>query len=403
MKEHPFGGILNTIVDLRKDIVRFACRARVRLAFVRGLEWATRSLLWVSLLAVLAVAVHKLFGVMLPAYESAAVAAGIVILTGVIAALFPPIPLVQAAAALESAAGWKERFSSALLLQGVTHTMEAALLEDVKERLARTSPSKLLPVRAPRELRWAPVFAVAAALGFWLAPQVDLMGVVAKREEKEKEKKELVEAIKKIEAKKKDLEKREQLSEGVKQALQKIDAMLKEFEKTPPADKKEAMSKLSSLSEELKKMKSELARSQALAEKLQLALSKDMDESGELGKLLKEGKFEAAAQELARMRNKLQDGTMTPEEREKLRKQMDALAQKLKDAKDRESLKEIEKKLADAQEGLGENKEEKLEGLQEELNELGDAMEDADALADALRDLEDLADSLAKGKGECPS
>lgn len=390
-------------MDLQKDIVRFARRARLRLAFVRGLEWAARSLLWVSLIAVLAVAVHKFFGVDFPPYPSAAVLVGIVLLTGIVASLFPPIPLVQAAAALESAAGWKERFSSALLLRGVTHTMEAALLEDVKTLLAKSSPSKLLPVRAPRELRWAPAFAIAAALGFWLAPQVDLMGAVAGRKEKEKERKELVEAIKKIEAKKKDLEKQEQLSEGVKQALQKIDAMLKEFEKSPPADKKEAMSKLSSLSEELKKMKSELAQSQALAEKLQLALSKEMGETGELGKLIKDGKFEAAAQELAKMRNKLQDGTMTPEEREKLKKQMDALAQKLKEAKDQESLKDIEKKLADAQKGLEQGDEQKLDGLQDALNDLGDAMQDADALADALKDLEDLADSLAKGKGECPS
>jgi hypothetical protein len=390
-------------MDLRKDILRFARRARLRLAFVRGVECATRSLLWVSLLACLAVAVHKLFGVMFPAWESAAVLGGIVLLTGILAALFPTIPLVQAAAALEEAAGWKERFSSALLLQDVTRTMEAALLDDVKALLAKASPSKLLPLRAPRELRWAPAFAVAAGLGFWLAPQFDVMGVVAEREGKEKEKKELVEAIKKIEAKKKDLEKKEQLSEGVKQVLEKIDAMLKEFEKTPPADKKEAMSKLSSLAEELQKMKSELAQSQALAEKLQLALSKEMGESGELGKLIKEGRFEAAAQELAKMRNKLQDGKMTPEEREKLKKQMDALAQKLKDAKDQEGLKDIEKKLAEAQKGMEEGKDEKMEGLQDALNELGDAMQDADALADALKDLEDLAESLAKGKGECPS
>ena len=390
-------------MDLRKDILRFARRARNRLAFVRGLEWATRSLLWVSLLAVLAVAVHKLFGVNLPAYESAAVAAGIVLVTGLVAMFFPRIPLVQAASALESAAGWKERFSSALLLQEVTHTMEAALLEDVKSRLEKTSPSKLLPVRAPRELRWAPLFAVAAGLGFWLAPQVDLMGVVAEREQKEKEKKEVVEAIRKIEAKKKELEKQGQVSEGVKQVLEKIDAMLKEFEKTPPADKKEAMSKLSSLSEELKKMKNELAQSQALAEKLQLALQKEMGESGELGKLIKEGKFEAAAQELAKMRNQLQEGKMTPEEREKLKKQMQSLAEKLKEAKDQDALKDIEKKLADAQKGLDEKSEEKMEGLQDALNELGDAQQDADALADALKDLEDLADSLAKGKGECPS
>jgi hypothetical protein len=389
-------------VDAQKDLVRYARRARRRLAFVRGLEWAMRSLFWVALLAFLAVLAHKLFGLEIPLRLSAAVAGGIVLLTGLGAAFVPPIGLVESAAAVEAAAGWKERFSSAILLPGVSHSMEAALVEDVKALLAKASPARLLPLRWPSELKWAAGAAAVAALGFWLAPQIDLMGVVAARAEKEKEKKELVEAIKKIEQKKKDLEKNEQLSEGVKQVLQKIDAMLKEFEKTPPADKKEAMAKVSSLSDELKKMKNELAQAQAMAEKIQQALSKELGDSGELGKLLKEGKFEAAARELAKMRNALQEGKMTPEEREKLKKQMDALAQKLNEAKDKD-LKELEKKLADAQKGLEEGKEDKLEGLQDALNELGDEKADADALADALKDLEDLAESLAKGKGECPS
>ncbi|HEX7898953.1 MAG TPA: hypothetical protein VF950_14415 [Planctomycetota bacterium] len=386
------------MVDERKALVRFARRAKARLAFARGLEWTIRALFHACWVALAAVLVQKLFGWPLPVVPGLLGLGAAAVVVGLVAAFLPPMPLHVAAGIVDARAGWKERLSSALSIQDVTHPMEAALLADTAGRLGRTSVSELIPLRAPRELKLLPIALLVVAGVAWLLPPFDLMGYVAEARKKSDEKKKVVEALQKLQEKKKELEKGEAQSDAVKQVVKKIDDLTREFEKNPPSDPKQALAQLNQLQDELKKMKDEAGKAQAMAEKIQQAMQKDQGESGELGKLLKAGKFDAAAQELAKMRNKLQEGKMTPEEKEKLRKAMEALAEQL----NKKGLEELEKKLAEAQKGLEENDEEKLDGLQKELSELEDGLKDADALADALKDLEDLAESLAQGEKECP-
>ena len=386
------------MIDERKALLRFARRAKARLAFARGLEWTIRALFHACWVALAAVLVQKLFGWPLPVVPGLLGLGAAAVVVGLAAAFLPPVPLHVAAGIVDAKAGWKERLSSALSIGEVSHPMEAALLADTASRLGRTSVSELIPLRAPRELKFIPIALLVVAGVAWFLPPFDLMGYVAEARKKSEEKAKVVEALQKLLEKKKELEKGEAQSEAVKQLVKKIDEMTREFEKNPPSDPKQALAQLNQLQDELKKMKDEAGKAQAMAEKIQQAMQKDQGESGELGNLLKAGKFDAAAQELAKMRNKLQEGKMTPEEKEKLRKAMDALAEQL----NKKGLEELEKKLAEAQKGLEENDEQKMEGLQDELSELEDGLKDADALADALQDLEDLAESLAQGEKECP-
>ncbi len=387
------------VVDERKALIRFARRARARLAFARGLEWTFRALFHASLVALAAVLVHKAFAWPLPVVPGLLGLGAAALLVGLVAAFVPPIPLHVAAGMVDARAGWKERLSSALALRDVANPMEAALVADTAALLGRKSISALIPLRAPGELKLIPLALLLTAGLAWLLPPLDLLGSSAEARRKDEDKKKVVEALEKLRDKKKELEKGEAPTDAVKQVVKKIDAMVQEFEKNPPSDPKQALAQLSQLSDELKKMKDEAAKAQAMAEKIQQAMQKEGAEAGELGKLLQAGKFEAAAQELAKMRNALQEGKLTPEQKKKLQEQMDKLAEQLS----KKGLEALEKKLADAQKGLQEEKEELLDGLQDELSKLGDGQKDAEALADALKDLEDLADALAKGEKECPS
>jgi hypothetical protein len=387
-------------VDDRKALLKYARRARARMAFARGLEWVFRGLFWACVVALVAVLVHKLFGWALPVVPGLAGLGVAVLLTGLFGALFPRLSVGEAAAEVDRRAGWKERLSSALALPSVTHPMEAALVQDVHGMLGKRTPSELLPLRAPRELKWIPVAAAVLAAAAWLLPSFDLIGVLAEARKKEDEKKQVAVALQKLQEKRKELEKADLNNEAVKKALQKMDEAAKELEKTPPSDPKQAMAQIQQLSDDLKKLKNEMGRSLAMAEKIQQQLAKDSADTGELGKLLKSGNFEAAAQALAKARAALDSGQMTPEQKEKLKKQLEALKDKLGKEKD---LEELEKKLSKAMEGLDQNKEKMLDDLQQELSDLGDDLSDAEALADALKDLEDLSDALAKGKGQCPS
>ncbi len=394
----PGGGILRSM-DERSAMARFARRARARLAVVRGAEWTQRAVFYALVLALLGVLAHRFLGLRLPALWASAALGAAALAAGVLASLFPRIGLLQAAARVDARAGWKERLSSALALPAVDHPMERALVEDVNGRLGRCRPSDLFPLRATREAFFAPL-AVLAIVGALFLPVVDLFGIEARRKEKEEGKKEIDAIVEKLEKRKKELEKAEQMSEKVKDAVRQIDALAAELQKTPPPDRKDALAQISKLSDELKKLKNDLAHAQAVAEKLQKALSKDAGETGELGKMIREGKFAEAAQMLAKMRNALQEGKLTPEQKEKLQKQMEALAAKMGKDKD---LSDFEKKLAQALQGLQQNSELQMDPLQQALEGLESQLDDAEALAEALKDLQDLTKALARTHKECPS
>ncbi|HVE38377.1 MAG TPA: hypothetical protein VNM14_00730 [Planctomycetota bacterium] len=390
------------VVNDRKDLLRFARRARARQGFVRAVDVALRAAFYALCAALAALLAAKFFGLMVPVRESVIGLCAVIGVAGLIALFFPRKDLLETAAEVDRRAGWKERLSSALALPSLSHPMEHALVDDVRGKLKEQTTSSLFPLKAPRELKFSPVIAVAIAGVAYLVPQVDVFGFIAREKEKKKEKEEISLAIERLERRKKELEKNDRAMDRVKDAIKKIDALASEMQKNPPEDRKEALAQISKLSDELKQLKDELAKGAALAEKLQKAAAEKGGDSGELGKLVREGKFQEAVQQLAKMRNALQEGKLTPAEREKLRKEMEALAEKLAKKGDKE-LNEFEKKLAQAMKGMNENNEKDLDGLQQQLGQLEADLNEKEQLAEALKDLENLADALAKGEGECPS
>ena len=388
------------VVDERKDLLRYARRARARQGLVRAVDVALRATFYALCAALLGLLTMKFLGLEIPIRQSLLGLGGIIAVAAFIALFFPRRDLLETAAEVDRRAGWKERLSSALSIPTLTHPMEHALVDDVREKLKEHKPSRLFPLRAPWELKFTPVIAGIIAAVSYFVPQVDVFGYIAREKEKKKEKEEISLAIEKLERRKKELEKSDKPLDKVKDAIKKIDALASELQKNPPPDRKEALAQISKLSDELKQIKDELGKTAALAEKLQKAAGEKGGDTGELGKLLREGKFAQAVQELAKMRNALKEGKMTPAEREKLRKQMEALAEKL--AKDKD-LNELEKKLAQAMKGMQDGNEKDLEGLQKELGKMDGELTEKEMLGEALKDLENLNDALAKGQGECPN
>jgi len=387
------------VVNDRKDLLRYARRARVRQGLVRAVHVSLRALFYALCASLAGLVAAKLFGLTLPVRDSVLGLVAVVAASGLLALFFPQRDLLETAADVDLRAGWKERLSSALALPALTHPMEVALVDDVREKLKEQTPSRLFPFRAPRELKFTPILAIAIAAVSYFVPQVDLLGYVARDKEKKKDKEEISLAIEKLEHRKKELEKNDKAMDKVKDAIKKIDALATELQKNPPPDRKEAIAQISKLTDELKQLKDELSKGAALAEKLQKAAADKGGDTGELGKLFREGKFAEAVQELAKMRNALQEGKLSPAERDKRRKEMQALADQM--AKDKQ-LGEMEKKLAEAMKGLQDGDEKGLDGLQKELGKMESELSEAEQLAEAMKDLENLSDALAKGEGECP-
>ncbi|MBI4563787.1 MAG: hypothetical protein HY716_03720 [Planctomycetes bacterium] len=383
-----------------RDLIRYTRRARRRLMMVRGLRRMLQVFFYALCAVFVWILVGKLLAFPLPAAETALALLGIVILGGIAGALLPRMGLLEAAGAADASAGWKERLSSALALPTVSHSMEHALIEDVRIRLAESAPSRLFPLRAPREFKFAPLVAAAVVAATLWMPALDLLGIRERAEKEGQEKKEMAVAIEKLEQKKKDLSKSDRPLEKVKQAISKIDELAKDLKQDPPLPKKEALAKISNAADELRKMKEGLNKSEALAEKLRKAALKAGGEAGELGAKIRQGRFREAAHELAKMRNALQEGKLSQAEKEKLRKQIEALKKRLGEGKD---LSEFEKALAKAMQGLAQGDESMMDDLQQAMSGLDGDLVENEALAEALKDLEGLADALAKDQHRCPS
>jgi hypothetical protein len=388
------------VVNERKELVRFARRARARQGLVRSVDVALRALFYALCASLAGLVAAKVFGLTIPVRESVIGLAAVVGVAALVALFVPRHNLLEVAARVDEQAGWKERLSSALALPALTHPMEHALVEDVREKLKAQKPSALFPLRAPRELKLTPVVAIAIAAVSYFVPQVDLLGYVAREKDKKKEKEEISLAIEKLEHRRKELEKNDRPMDGkVKDAIKKIDALAAELQKNPPADRKDALAQISKLGDELKQLKDEISKGAAMADQVRKAAAEKGGDTGELGKLLREGKFAEAVQELAKMRNALQEGKLSAADRERLRREMDALREKMSRDK---NLSEVEKKLAQAMKGMQDGDEKGLDGLQKELGQMEKEQNESEQLAEALQDLENLSDALAKGEGECP-
>jgi hypothetical protein len=383
----------------RQDLVRYAKRARRRQRLVRGVAGLQKSLLYGLSLAFLGVVADRVFSLRLPWPAVGLGLLGAAALGGLLFAFIPNLELLEAAGRVDARAGWKERLLSALSLPSVAHPMEQALVEDVRERLKQQSVSRLFPFQAARELKLVPLAGAALGLAFFI-PALDVLGLEARQKEKAKEKEELKSVVQKLEERRKKLEKEDRPLDRVKEAIKKIDALAAQLHQDPPPERKEALAKIATLAEELEKMKHELSQSAALAEKLQKAASKDSGEPGQLTPLLKVGKFMEAAQELAKLRNKLEENKLSPADKARLEKELQKLLEKMGQDKD---LNELEKKLARAMKGLNEDHEKDLSDFQKSLQELDSDLTEKEMLAQALDDLEKLADALAQDERECPT
>jgi DNA repair exonuclease SbcCD ATPase subunit len=385
------------VVDSRTAIVAFARRARRRLALVRSVYWAQRALFAALWLAVAVIAFERLTGLWIPpAWAIPTAACGVVLLAAAIAYWVPRRGLLSAAAEADAQAGWKEALSSAIALGDPKESMEIALLEDARNRAKNARPAALFPLRAPPELRWmfAPAVLVIAAL---FLPRLDLLGVEAEAKKEEQKKSQFQKVVEKLEKNREKLAKGEKVERPAMvavEAMRELERLQEELGKNP-MERKQAMAELSRAEEKLRDLQKELADSRELAARLQKAMEKQGEDAGELGKKIKQGKFDEAADELAKLRNKMQEGKLTEGEKRELSEKLEALQSRLGDDK---NLDKFEKAISKALEGLGENREMDFEEFQDALQELDGDMAQLEALEDVLREMQGMKEDLAKGE-----
>lgn len=375
-------------------------RIRRRMLWIRGIGGVLRAAFYLTLVAAAVMAFDRLTET---AVNWVHVGGGLgvaALLAGVAATRFPRLSVLAAAAEIDARAGWKERISSLLALPAIQDPMERALLDDVRNRVHGAEFGALFPFSAPREARWIPVAALIVLAAFFLSPveiSADPEGDAAKAEENKR----VAAAVEKL---KKQADDRKNIDKKMDKAFaagERLDKLAAEMENGTPS-RRDMLEKVSTEREKLMEDKKEFDDARSMAEKLQEALDGKKGDTGELGEMIRDGQFKEAAEELARMRQKLNDGSLTESEKQELAKNLSALMEKMQDSQNSESLSEFEKSMADALDGLESGNEENMDALQDMLDDLGSDMAESEMLDGMLQDLEGLADELAQGENSCP-
>lgn len=375
-------------------------RIRTKILWIRGVGGTLRAAFYLTIVAAAVMAFQKLIGVGVNWIHVGGALGVVALLAGVVAARVPRLSMLAAAGEIDARAGWKERISSLLALPAIQDPMERALLDDVRNRVNGAEFSHLFPFSPPREARWIPVAALAI-LGAFFLPRIEASADNPDDPAKAEEQKRVAAAVEKL---KKQADDRKDIDKKMEKAFaagERIERLSNEMENGSPS-RRDMIEKITTEREKIMEDKKEFDDARSMAEKLQESLDGKKGETGELGEMIREGQFKEAAEEIARLRQKLNEGSLTEAEKAELTKNLQALADKLNESPNSESLSEFEKSMADALDGLESGNEENMEALQEMLDGLSSDLTENEMLDGMLQDLEGLADELAEGESSCP-
>lgn len=293
---------------------------------------------------------------------------------------------VAAAEAIDEAAGLRERITSGLYCMGDEDPFARSVYADAVRTAQRVTVGRHLSVRYPRSFNWAGSTLIAALLVLWLMPSYDLLGLLARQQEIEKQRKALETTQVAVQQ---TMERVKQLAEN-NPALKDIEGFQdlvdpKTDGATDPDElKRDAIKRLDRLEEKLKAQQ-ESAQSDELQEikKMLQRLGEPQQAESAVDKLrqgLAKGDFQSAQKAIKELQEKLAKAKSEGNEA-----QVQAMQKQLS-------------KLADEMDKLASQKR-----LEQELKKSGLREKDAKDLLENLskRDLESIKKELEK-KGLSP-
>jgi len=403
--------------------------------FLSALVWC-----WGGTLAVaaLALAVSKLTYRPLPGAEwlPMAIAGGVGLVAAALAAMVRGPSRVDAAVAIDHVFHLNERLSTALTLPEDLRQSDPgrALIADAVRHVSVLEVGSAFGPRLPR-LAWVPLIPGALAVALLFVPEFIQRRAQARPTEAI-EKRVVAQQTKalgkKIASQRQELDK-SKFAEADK-LLAEIEKAAETLAKAPPARKDQALVQLNKLTDAVKDRQKQLGSPEQLNRQLQQL--KEMASTGpasDFSKDLAKGDFRKAAEELSKLREKLQSGKMSEPDKKALKEQLGDMTKalqklanldqrkkqleearkngglseqqfqkemaKLNDqAKGLESLQKLAAKLGEAQSGLekGDMKKaaDSLGMSEKQLTEMAKQLQEIEALDGALADLQDAKNGM---------
>ncbi len=318
--------------------------------------------------------------------SAASVGAGV--LLGTVFAVLRRPSVLDAALEADRRLGLRERLTSSFELAGVEGEMVQALHADARRHLARLNTRAQFPFVSTRAMRWTFAPLLAFALTCTLLPEFDLFKQRSRIAEAKARDEAVAVHVERIQEAAMKLH--EENVEGglVDGAMAEIDALADDL-RTGEITDKQALARLTNLSDELSEHREALAEKSALPKMVDdpenLGLARDM------AKALQDGNMQKAAQAAADLKKKLEAGELTKDEARKLSEDLKKMAEKLGGA-NTELGQQLAQAMAKASASLasGEGK----EGAGEAMEALVMSLEDLESLAEQLSQLDTVMASV---------
>ncbi|NQT15983.1 MAG: hypothetical protein HQ582_24725, partial [Planctomycetes bacterium] len=285
----------------------------------------------------------------------------------------------------------KERVSSALAMSEEERAMPLgqALLDDAQSRVRRIHLAEHFRISPGRQML-LPIIPVAMAVLAVLlispaAPnQAQANTDTAVKKQIEQSTKALKRKLeeKTDEAKKKGLDDAEELFRRLQEGTD-------DLADRSQGKRKRALVKLNDLARQIKERRQQLGGSNQVRKQLNQLKNIQRGPADQFLKAIKEGDFNKAMQELEALKQKLADGQLNKEDREKLAKQLDQMQAKLQKLAEahRQAEEDLEKRIDDA----------RREGRNEEADQLQQQLDALQQQRPQMEQLQNLADKL----GQC--
>ena len=306
----------------------------------------------------------------------ALVGAGVVVAT--ILGYLRRLNLVKTALEADSRLDLQERLTSSYELADAEGPMVEALHRDARKHVKGLPVQRHFPYRLPRAGRWLPIPLIVFGLAYMLLPEFDLL----RHREREAEAKALKEATRvkaeKLQAAVRPLKK--PVTEEVSQVAEITGAVERVAEKLKSSEisEKQALARVTNLSEELQKQREKLQKDTPMprvaGDTQKLAMTREMAND------IQNGRFGDAALKARELQKKLEEGGLTKREAEKLSEELHQLSEMLGGKEN----SELGQALAEVAQGLNM---ENMEAALEAMKSMGLSLED---IASVLEQLEQI-------------
>jgi methyl-accepting chemotaxis protein len=279
---------------------------------------------------------------------------------------------------VDERAGLREAISTAMCVEGCEDGWSRAVVETAQERARRVVVRDAVPIETPRAWQ-APVILALALLTVWWLPNYDLTGLMAKKEQEEKQLHEVQKVmadIKVDEEKLEDLLRKAGIEDGAGDEEPAVDPQQANPKKVDEI-RRQALKKLTKLGEQLKaKQESgETKKLEAMQKQLKQLRTPGDGPMTDFARSLARSNFSEAKEKLEEAAEQLAQGDMKPEDKAKAAEQLENLKEQL------EELAENSEQIEQALKETGMNAEQAAE-----------AASDPEALQEALEKMEGLSD-----------